>query len=293
MRQYSNKERTFSAINYFLLTAIAFSTLYPFLYILSVSLSSNHAITTNMVILWPVEFSWESYKMMMNDGRLIGAFGNTIVITVIGTVLNMMFTIIAGYVLSRKRLVGRKNIMGFLIFTMMFGGGLIPNFVLIKFFGLMDSFGALWMLNLVSVYNMIIMINFFRAIPESLEEAGRIDGAGDLFILFRIMIPLSMPGIATLTLFYAVGWWNDYFSALVYLTDPAKQPMTVILMQMINSATSNKALSGQGVLKNAATITPEGLKSASIIVATVPILCVFPFLQKYFIKGVMVGSIKG
>lgn len=291
--KHTYKEKIFAGINCLLLAIIAFTTIYPFLYVIAISLSSNHAITTNMVVLFPVEATLDSYKMLIGDGKLIGAFKNTIVITVFGTILNMLFTIVAGYVLSRKRLVGRKVVMGMIIFTMMFGGGLIPNFVLIKLLGIMGTYQSLWLLNLVSVYNIIIMINFFAGIPESLEEAGRIDGAGDLFILIRIMVPLSMPAIATLTLFYAVGWWNDYFTAMIYITNPTKQPMTVILMQMINNATTDMLRSGQGVNRNAATVTSEGLKSASIIVSTVPILCLYPFLQKYFIKGVMVGSVKG
>lgn len=285
-------DRIFSILNYIILTIGAFITLYPFLYVLATSFSSTRAINSGEVYLIPIEATLTSYKSLIADGQILSSMKNTVIITVLGTILNMFLTILAGYVLSRKRLMIRGGVLKIMIFTMMFNAGIIPNFIFFKNIGVMNSFAAIWLVNLIGVYNAVIMKNFMGNIPESLEEAARIDGANDLIILFRIMIPLSVPVIATLTLFYAVGWWNDYYTSMIYLNDPSKYPMTVKLMQMINNM-SESMLKGEGVIEHGAQSTPEGVKAASIALSTLPILCLYPFLQKYFVKGVMVGSVKG
>lgn len=285
-------DRIFSVINYILLAVCAFVTLYPFLYVIATSFSSTRAINSGEVYIFPVEATITSYKSLIADGQILSSMKNTVIITVVGTVINMLLTVIAGYVLSRKRLMIRGGVLKIMIFTMMFNAGIIPNFIFFKNIGVMNSFAAIWLVNLIGVYNVVIMKNFMGNIPESLEEAARIDGANDWIILFRIMIPLSMPVIATLTLFYAVGWWNDYYTSMIYLNDPLKYPMTVKLMQMINNM-SESMLKGEGVIEQGAQSTPEGVKAASIVLSTLPILCLYPFLQKYFVKGVMIGSVKG
>lgn len=282
----------FNIFNYIFLIVCAFVTLYPFLYVIATSFSSTRAINSGEVYIFPVEATLKSYKSLIADGQILSSMKNTVIITVVGTALNMLLTILAGYVLSRKRLMVRGVVLKIMIFTMMFNAGIIPNFIFFKNIGVMNSFAAVWLVNLIGVYNVVIMKNFMSNIPESMEEAARIDGAGDWLILFRIMIPLSKPVIATLTLFYAVGWWNDYYTSMIYLNDPEKYPMTVKLMQMINNL-SESMLKGEGVVEQGAQSTPEGVKAASIVLSTLPILCLYPFLQKYFVKGVMVGSVKG
>lgn len=242
--------------------------------------------------MWPVEFNVEAYKNLLKDGQLIIAMKNTIVITVIGTALNMFFTIIAAYPLSKARLKGRNMMLMAILFTMLFSGGLIPNFLLINSLGLVNTYWSLWLPALISAYNMFVMKSFLEGLPEELEESAAIDGAGDFTILWKIILPLSKPVIAALTLFYAVGWWNSYMNVLIYIRSTDKVSLMVKLYQMI-SLVSPELLrgSGEGVLQ--VTITPEGIRAASVVFAIVPILCVYPFLQKHFIKGVLLGSIKG
>ena len=180
-----------------------------------------------------------------------------------------------------------------MVFTMLFGGGLIPSFIVIKSLNLVDTYGSLWLPGMISVFNLIVMKNFFEAIPESLSEAASIDGADEIFILTRIILPLSLPAIATISLFYAVGWWNDYFNVMIYITDTRKLSLYVKLMQMVNNVNESMLLSGEGAIMQEKSLTAEGIKAAAIVISTVPILCVYPFLQKYFVKGVMVGSLKG
>ena len=282
----------FSIFNYTFLTLAAVITLFPLINVLAVSFSSTRAILSGEVSLFPVDFNVQAYKNLIQDGQLFNALKNNVVITVIGTALNMIATIAAAYPLSKKRLKGQQVIMGLIVFTMLFGGGLIPSFILVKSLGLINTYGALWLPSLVSVYNLIILRTFFASIPASLEEAATIDGANDIYILLRIVIPLSLPIIFTLVLFYAVSWWNSYFNVLIYITSPAKQSLMVKLMQMLNNVSDSLTNSGEGAAQQAA-ITPEAVKAAAIIISTTPILCVYPFLQKHFVKGVMIGAIKG
>ncbi len=288
----SMSERVFYVVNYLFLALCAVVTIFPFINILATSLSSGRAIMSGEVFLWPVEWNLSSYRTLWQDGQMFVALKNSVIITVVGTAINMVGTIMIAYPLSKKRLRGRSIITKFIVFTMLFNGGLIPNFILVKMLGLMNTYGALWFPAIVSVYNMTIMLNFFRGIPDSLEEAAQIDGANEIYILVKLILPLSMPVIATLTLFYAVGWWNNYFNVMIYITSSDKVSMTVKLMQMINTISDTMLNSGEGVQAQEKMV-PEGIKAAAIVVSTVPILCVYPFLQKYFVKGVMIGSLKG
>ena len=290
-------ERIFYFLNYVFFIICAAITIFPLLYLLSMSLSSSNAINSGKVFLLPVETTLAAYKNIVEDGQILYAFKNTIVITVAGTVLNMISTILCAYPLSRKRLKGRGIFSGLIVFTMMFSGGMIPNFLLVKSLGLMDTHWALWLPGLISVYNMIVLRSFFQGIPDSLEEAAQVDGANDIYILIRIILPLSGPVLATLVLFYAVGWWNEYFNAMIYLNSSSLQPMQLKLMQLLQNINqellSNTSGSAGALEQDKQDLVSESVRAASTVITVLPILCVYPFLQKYFVKGVMVGSVKG
>jgi putative aldouronate transport system permease protein len=291
-------ERVFYWVNYVFLTAIALGCLYPFLYIIATSFSSSRAVSSGEVFLWPVEFNLEAYKQLLLDGQIFNSMKNTVLLTVVGTFLCMLSTVLTAYSLSKKRLRGRGFVMGLIVFTMMFGGGMIPNFLLIRSLGLMDSYWALWLSGLQSTYNMIVLRTFFQGIPESLEEAAMIDGAGDPYILFRIVLPLSGAALATITLFYAVGWWNAYFAPMMYISSTVKFPLMVKLKAMLDTAQmltvqTQTGMGGEGSMMQQTMVAAETYKAATILISVLPIMCVYPFLQKYFVKGVMIGSVKG
>jgi putative aldouronate transport system permease protein len=290
-------ERVFYCVNYVFLTLIALGCLYPFLYIIATSFSSSRAVSSGEVFLWPVEFNLEAYKQLLLDGQIFNSMKNTVLLTVVGTFLCMVSTILSAYSLSKKRLRGRGFVMGVIVFTMMFGGGMIPSFLLIRNLHLMDSYWALWLSGLQSTYNMIVLRTFFQGIPESLEEAAMIDGAGDPYILFRIVLPLSGAALATITLFYAVGWWNSYFAPMMYISSTLKFPLMVKLKAMLDAARmltiqAETGMGGGGAAEQTM-VAEETFKAATILISVLPIMCVYPFLQKYFVKGVMIGSVKG
>lgn len=283
-----------SAGNYVLLGFLSLLALYPFWYVIAASLSSSRAITAGEVSLWPVEFNVEGYVRLFDDGQLLVAMWNTVEVTLVGTLLNIVLTILAAYPLSRRRLMGRSALLIFIIITMLFISGVIPNFILVKSLGLMDSYWSLWLPALISTYNMFVMKTFMEGLPEEIEESAAIDGAGDWTILARIILPLCKPIIAALSLFYAVGWWNSYFNVLLYITKSAQQTLTLKLYQMIlqvNQSLLNNGGGSEGVEQ--VMLTPEGIKAAAIVIAVTPILIVYPFLQKHFVKGVLIGSVKG
>lgn len=287
-------ERIFRAITYLIVTLFSISALYPFVNVIAMSFSSSRAVNAGEVFLFPVDFNVDAYRQLLEDGQILSSMLNTIQLTVFGTLFNLIATTLAAYALSKPRLRGRRAFSALIVFTMLFSGGMIPNFVLIKSLGLMNTYTGLWLMGLVSTYNMIVMRNFFEQIPPGLSEAAEIDGANEPTILLRIIIPISMPIMATMILFYAVGWWNNYFNPMLYLSSTAKYPMMVKLKQMLDTAKmiTVQQTSGEGVT-SAVQISPETLKAASIVVTILPIICVYPFLQKHFVKGVMVGSIKG
>ncbi|MBE7038408.1 MAG: carbohydrate ABC transporter permease [Ruminococcaceae bacterium] len=208
-KRISRGEMVFNVINYIYLALCVMVTLLPFATIIAKSFSDTVAIESGEVFLWPVDFNIQAYKNLITDGQLLRSMKNTVIITIIGTCLNMIFTTTAAYALSKKRLLGGKLIMKLMTFTMIFSGGTIPHFIVVKSLGLMNTYGALWLPGLITVYNLIVMKTFFEQLPESLEEAARIDGANDLLIFFKIVLPLSLATIATITLFYAVAWWNE------------------------------------------------------------------------------------
>ncbi|WP_367903446.1 carbohydrate ABC transporter permease [Paenibacillus sp. PL2-23] len=288
----SRDERVLSIINYVALTLIGLSCLFPLMHIISVSFSGYNAIITDQVTLWPVGISWENYDLLLQGTDVVRGFTNNVVITVIGSALSMLATILAAYPLSRSYCIGRKPITMAIVFTMLFQGGLIPTFLLVKNLGLIDSYWSLWFLTLVSAYNMLIMRTFFQQIPEEMIESARMDGCSEWRILFNMILPLSKPVLATLTLFYAVHYWNIFLGVLIYINDSDKKNLTVMVQQMIQSQQLIAQL-GKDAFDVNINLTPEGIKSAGIMVLVAPLMIIYPFLQKYFVKGVMLGSVKG
>ncbi|WP_230986730.1 carbohydrate ABC transporter permease [Cohnella fermenti] len=274
-----------------MLALCAAATVFPFLNLIAVSFSGSRAISAGEVLLWPIDLNTDAYRNLIDDGQLLVAMKNTIQLTVMGTLLNMAFTILAAYPLSKPRLRGRGYMLQAVLFTMLFGGGMIPHFLLVNSLGLVNTYWALWLPALVSVYNMFVMKSFFEGLPSELEESAAIDGANEWVTLLRIILPLSMPVIAALTLFYAVGWWNSYMNVLIYIRSTDKMSLMVKLYQMIDLVSPEMLRSGEGVSER--TITPEGIRAAAIVLAVLPIMAVYPLLQKHFVKGVLLGSVKG
>lgn len=273
------------------ITVVSITCLVPFLYMIALSFSSNDAIISQKVALWPVDFTLETYKTILSDVEMIYTLVYTIVLTVVYTLVCMFLTICAAYPLTKQRLKGRNFILTVLVFTMYFSGGLIPSYMLVKNLDLMNTMWSLILPGAMSVFNLIILKTFFASLPESLEESASIDGCNELGILVRIVLPLSLPSIATLSLFHAVDRWNGFQDALFYITDKNLYPMQLKLYQIITANQQLDAQQGEGSV--GAYIVPESLKAASVMFATVPILVVYPKLQKYFVDGVMTGAIKG
>ncbi|UQZ82464.1 L-arabinose transport system permease protein AraQ [Paenibacillus konkukensis] len=275
----------------FIVTGVAITCLVPFLYMIALSLSSNNAIISQKVSLWPVGFTLETYKTILSDMEMIYTLGYTIVLTILYTAICMFLTACAAYPLTKKRLKGRNSILTMMVFTMYFSGGLIPSYILVKNLELTNTVWSLILPGAMSVFNMIILKTFFSSLPESLEESAAIDGCNELGILVRIVLPLSLPSIATLSLFYAVDRWNGFQDALFYITDKNLYPMQLKLYQIITANQQLDTQQGEGSF--GAHIVPESLKAASVMFATIPILVAYPKLQKYFVDGVMTGAIKG
>jgi len=288
-----NKEKRHFSAGYALICGIVllftFICLYPFLYVIAMSFSSTNAVLSGKVRIFPIEFQINAYQEILKKKQIWSSMWVTIKVTLAGTLLSLVLTIAAAYVLSKKKLKGRKILSSFILFTMYFGGGMIPTFLVVKNLGLYNSLGALFIPNAISVFNFIVMRTFFREIPESLEEAAYLDGANDFQILIRIVLPLSLPIIATIGLFYAVGYWNDYFSALLYIQDPNKYSLQLRLRSLLFTEELNST-SSEAV---GTPVMAESLKMASIVVGTLPIIAIYPWLQKYFVKGAMLGSVKG
>ena len=271
----------------------ALSCVIPFINVIAVSLSSKSAILRGDVSFWPVEFTTQAYEVLFNDASMIRSLWLTVEITVVYTALAMLLTILMAYPLTKKRLKGRKFFSFLALFTMYFSGGTIPIYVNIMNLGLLDTIWALILPGALSTYNMIIMRSFFASLPESLEEAATIDGANDFQILVRIYLPLSLASIATLTLFYAVGKWNSFQDAQYYITNRALYPLQLKLYNAIQNTQQLDTTSMQEGSTAVANNISQSIESATIIFATLPILVVYPFVQRYFVSGVTIGAVKG
>ena len=286
----SKVERLFSALNVFLLLLLAAATLFPFLHVLAQSLSSETAVISGQVGLFPVDPQLGTYQYVMGNSQFTSSFRVSVIITVLGTLGAMVVTTFGAYTLSKPHLPGRNFFLVLFIFAMLFHGGIIPNYLLMRSLGLLDSIWVLILPALVNVFNLLIIKNFFEGTPESLEEAARIDGANTFSILFRIVLPISLPVLATISLFYAVAYWNDFFRAMIYISRPDLKPLQLYLYEIVTQ--TQRPLTDVPV-DSAMNLTPAAVRSATIMATTFPILVVYPFLQKYFVKGIVVGSVKG
>lgn len=288
----SRGERVSVSLCYLVVVVTCIITLYPFVYVLSASVSDADAILANQVILWPVGFSLRPYAEIVDYPYLWRSFANSLYVTIAGTALNLLVTILAAYPLSKERLKGRGLILFMISFTMSFSGGLIPFYMVFKLLDLTNKLIALVIGFAANSFYIILLRTFFKSIPAGLEDSARIDGANDIAILVRIVLPLTLPALATLGLYYAVSRWNGFFWAMVLITEKAKRPLQVLLREMIIQAKFENEV--ESVLQDSSSrMVPENIKYAAITVGTVPILCVYPFIQRYFVKGVMVGGIKG
>lgn len=290
-------EKLFDAFNYVLLTFAGLITVYPFVWVLSASLSSESALARQLIVLWPVGFTLDSYKLVFRTDEIVQAYGNTILYTLVGTSLNVLMTTCAAYPLSRKGYSLRSAAMIFITITMFFSGGLVPFYILVNKLGMMDKRSAVIIPGAVSAWNLMLARVFFQStIPDELTDAARIDGANDVTIFFRIVAPLSTPILAVLALFYGVGHWNDFFGPLIFLTTkPALHPLSLYLRKVLtlSQVYGGQVKSGTEMIRQwAAMALTERMKYASIIVALLPIMLSYPFVQRYFVKGVMLGALK-
>jgi putative aldouronate transport system permease protein len=287
-------EKVFTVFNHVFFVLLGLTTIFPFLNLIAKSFSSEAAVISGSVSLWPVDFQTGTYKYVVQNSMFLNAFKVSLTITICGTLLSLFMTTLAAYPLSKPRLRGRKWFILMYIFTMLFSGGLIPTYLLMQHLHLIDKLPVLFLPAMVNVYNMLIIKNFFESLPDSLEESAKLDGASNMTILWRIMLPLSMPVLATIALFFAVQFWNDYFASLIYINSAHLKPLQLYLKELFVSSSDTFLRAGQDINIDAAmNVSPQAIQAASIILATLPILLVYPFLQKYFVKGVLVGSVKG
>lgn len=278
----------FRIINVVIMLVVAFITLFPVLNILAKSFSDMKSLTENSVVLWPHGFNLDTYQTITKDLEFWTGYKNTIIYTVLGTVINLFMTTIFAYALSVPRLKGRRVLMAFVVFTMFFNGGMIPNYMIVLNTGLINSIWSVVIPGAINTFNLIVMRTFFDGIPKELEEAASIDGMNTYGILMRIILPVSKPIIATMVLFYAVAMWNSWFSAFLYIDKKGLQPVTLYLRNLIAGA-----MSATGQDADSTSTISVNIKYVTIVLTSLPILCIYPFLQKYFVSGVMIGSVKG
>ncbi|HIW34755.1 MAG TPA: carbohydrate ABC transporter permease [Candidatus Paenibacillus intestinavium] len=278
----------FDAVNTLVLIIVACATIFPLLYILAVSLSDTASVTQGKVFLWPQGLNFDAYKQVVTDVKIPRAYLNTIMYTALGTLINLLMTSIAAYPLAQRGFVGRKYWMFFIVITMFLNPGIIPNYLIVKELHMIDTVWALVIPNAIWTFQLIILKSFFEGMSSQIREAAKMDGASEYRILFSIMIPLSKPALASIALFYFIGHWNSYFLPMIYLNTDSLYPLQVILRDMlVFSETSGSAL------VEAAALAPQAKKNATIVLAMIPVLIIYPFAQKYFAKGVMLGSEKG
>ena len=291
----SKGERIFDVFNYIFLGLLGFCTLYPFLNVLNISLSTPANVGNVGLRILPLNPCFEGYKKIMENAYLLTGYKNTIIRTVLGTIINVILSSMVAYPLSKKYLPNRNIWVSMIIFTMFFSGGLIPSYILIQKLGLTNTIWVLILPGAISTFNMIIVRNYFMSLPTELEESAKIDGANDIRILFSIILPVSVPIIATIALWSAVGHWNAWFDALIYITDENLMVLQVILRRMVveGSMQYMESSGTEFVNEDGFKPTPDIIKSAAIMVSSLPIIMVYPFVQKYFIQGIMIGSLKG
>ncbi|WP_309119099.1 carbohydrate ABC transporter permease [Paenibacillus sp.] len=281
------KEKAYMTIVYAILTLLALCVVFPILYVVSVSLTPYSEVLKNGgFAIFPTKINFETYRTFLQDSTIPRAYQVTLFITVVGTLVNLIVTSLMAYPLSKKNMPLRNPILMLVVFTMLFSGGTIPTYLIVKETGLINSVWAMIIPSTVATFYLLIMKTFFENLPESLDEAAKIDGASELRILWQIVLPLSMPIMATVGLFYAVGHWNEFFAAIIYVSDNAKHPLQVILRGMLNQ-TELPELDFERI------VPTESLQMAAVVLSTLPIIVVYPFIQKYFTQGALLGSVKG
>ena len=281
-------ERVFNVINIIIVTLVGLICLMPFILVLAKSFSGNMPLVLKKVYFWPKEFQWDNYSFVLNNKQYLVSMKNSVIITVCGTALSMIITFLTAFVFTRQNLPFQKLYVRLFIFTMFFGGGIIPTYLLFSNVGLLDTYWVLILPGAVGTFNIILMRNFMESISPSLEESARIDGASNMTILFRIILPLSIPAIATISLFFAVGKWNAYFNAVIYTTKKSLMPIQLYLRNILQ----NLDLLAEEDPEQLEYVSSEGVRAATTISAILPILCVYPFLQRYFVGGMMIGAVK-
>ncbi|EGL15952.1 MULTISPECIES: carbohydrate ABC transporter permease [Paenibacillus] len=278
----------FDLMNVIILSLVAAATVYPVLYIIAISFSDSAYIVQNKVFLWPRGFNLDAYKEILQNPRIPRAYLNTILYTGVGTFINLLMTAVAAYPLSRKTFFGRKYFMIAIVITMFLNGGIIPTYIVVQKLHLLDSIWALVLPNAIWTIELLILKSFYESMSSSLRESALIDGASEYRILFSIIIPLSKPALASIGLFYFMGHWNSFFLPLIYLNDANLYPLQVVLRDMLIFDQAKES----GLVDQAA-LTPEAMKNATIFISMIPVLLIYPFAQKYFAKGIMLGSEKG
>lgn len=287
----SPARKAFNIFNILFMIVLMFITGYPLLYVLFASLSDSNLLMAHKgLLLYPLGFNWEAYRVTLDNPVILSGYKNTFIILVLGLTINLLMTMLGAYFLSRKNIMFKNLVMKVIMVTMFIGGGMVPSYLLIKSLGLLDTLWALVLPGAISTYNMIIMRTAFQGVPESLEESAKLDGASHIVILFRIVLPLTIPTMAVMLLYYGVGHWNSWFGAMLYLQRRTDlHPLQLILRSILIENQTGATASGNGDVQAVA----ETIKYAVTIVSTVPILCLYPFLQKYFVKGLTIGAIKG
>lgn len=284
----SKSSLVYTVINVLIMLLVIVVTLFPILNILAKSFSSLKYLTLNEVTLIPKGFNLDTYKIIMKDMDFWVEYKNTILYTILGTLVNLIMTTLFAYPLSVSRLKGRKVLMAFVVFTMFFNGGIIPNYMVVSGLNMRNTIFAIIIPGAISTFNLIVMRTFFEGIPKELEEAASIDGMNTYGILVRIILPLSKPILATMVLFYAVGMWNSWFPAVLYLDHKSMNPVMIYLRNLIQGATSAAANDSDSIGS-----VSVNIQYVTVVLTSLPIICVYPFLQKYFVQGVMIGSVKG
>lgn len=293
MKESLQDRLTLGAI-YVLLTIILVLVLYPLIFVVSASISDPLSVSRGEMWLFPKKLSFIGYELVFANKEIWTGYANTLLYTFVGTAINLVMTILAAYPLSRSDFAGRNVITGFIVFTMFFSGGLIPTYLLVKNLHMINTMWALIIPGAVSVWNIIIMRTFFQtSIPNEIQESASIDGCSNMQTLWRIVLPLSMPIIAVMVLFYSVGHWNSYFNALIYLNDRDKYPLQLFLREILIKSQVDQMTGSMDLSVQKHMMEAEAIKYAIVIVANLPVLVLYPFLQKYFVKGIMIGAIKG
>lgn len=284
-------EKIFSIFNYTLLSVLLLATLYPCLYVAFMSISDPAEMVGKSGIMWrPVGINFQNYMSVFENKNIWIGYRNTIMYAVVGTTLSVVLTVMAAFCLSRKNVPGTGFMLLAITISMYFSGGMIPNYILVRNLGLLDTFWAMILPYAISTYNFIITLTYFKNLPESLSEAAEIDGANEYTVLFKILVPLAKPIIAVIALYYLVAMWNNYMSGLLYINTPAKYPLQLVIREILFQNAMRDEVASQ---VDTADLMAENIKYATMVVTTIPVLCIYPFLQKFFVKGIMIGAVKG